>query len=373
MKRPTAAIDVDGVILKCIDYAITLANKEHGFNPPISIEEVDGWLPCGTRVDVLLKYFEDPEFFRNQPVIEGAKEFIHKLSEIAEVIFVTATPLKFMGIRAERLAEEFPEVPAENIYLCSKKNKIDADFLLDDGAHNVLESSVTYPVLMRRPWNRHVTGVLAVNTFDDFLQIVKTAIRGYCEPKVKHDKPALVAIVGPSGSGKTLLKDNMISKFKNVHNPISSTTRKKRDNEPDNAYHFISTEEFLKAEKNGELLESTSYAGHHYGLLKTDMDSVLNSGHHVISVLDMCGAMAIKAKYPDAVIAYVKRNKDDRIMSILNRNTDNEDKKRRLVSMDREVRNEELCDCVINNCGDIAAAVNELAAVMQRASSITLG
>ena len=90
-----------------------------------------------------------------------------------KVFISTSITPKFMGIRAERILEEFPEIPAEHIYMGSRKDKINVDILFDDGMHNVFRSNAAYPILMRRPWNQNATGMLAVNTYDEFLKLVE--------------------------------------------------------------------------------------------------------------------------------------------------------------------------------------------------------
>ena len=117
--RLSTALDIDDLLMECTSYAIRLANEKYKFNPPISLYEVDKWGKTGRRTDVIFEYFNDPEFYRTQPVYEGAKEFIDKLSQMTEVFVSTAIPPEFMGIRAKRIMEEFPQIPADHIYMCS--------------------------------------------------------------------------------------------------------------------------------------------------------------------------------------------------------------------------------------------------------------
>ena len=74
--RMSTALDVDDLLMECIPYAIKLANEKYKFDPPLTIYEVDHWGKLGTRADVIFEFFNDPEFFRTQPVLEGAKEFV---------------------------------------------------------------------------------------------------------------------------------------------------------------------------------------------------------------------------------------------------------------------------------------------------------
>jgi hypothetical protein len=110
---------------------------------------------------------------------------------MTEVFICTAVPPEFMGIRAQRIMEEFPEIPADHIYMGARKDNIHTDIMFDDAMHNILNSSAKYPVLMRRPWNQEATGMLAVNYYDEFLKIVEIIAEngwyGYDE-KYRSDK-----------------------------------------------------------------------------------------------------------------------------------------------------------------------------------------
>lgn len=369
--RFSVGLDCDDLLFSCIPYAVELANKEYNLMPPLTPEDITGWLPNGGRGDIILKYFSNPDFYVNQPILEGAKEFVRRLSEIAEVYFISSLPPICMGVRAMRLAKEFPEIPAENIYMGTKKEKIYTDFLFDDGAHNILRTSAAYPVLMRRPWNNHVTGVLAVNSYDDFLKIVEVVIDGYKEPKRKWREPVVMTLVGSSGSGKTYLSEKMLA-HSNIEKPVSTTTRNPRVSEDDNAYNFVSMEDFIKLKNSNSLLEYTMYAGNGYGLEKAAIDEVLRRGHHAIMVMDMCGAMAVKSRYPHAITVYVDRDKKSRILSVLERDTDNEEKTNRILSMEYEDRNEELCDYTVNNSQEIEKTVEEVEEIIRSISTVSL-
>jgi guanylate kinase len=177
--RLSVALDIDDVLVQCTEYAIKLANEKYKFDPPIQMPEVNKWGKTGKRTDVIHEFFKDADFYRTQPVMEGAKEFVKKLSTMTEVFVCTAIPPEFMGIRAQRIMEEFPEIPQDHIYMGSRKDKIDVDILLDDGMHNVFSSNANYPILMRRPWNQDATGILAVNTYEEFLKVVEVIADSY--------------------------------------------------------------------------------------------------------------------------------------------------------------------------------------------------
>ena len=99
--RMSTALDVDDLLMECIPYAIRLANEKYKFDPPLSIYEVDRWGPLNSRADVIFEFFDDPEFYENQPVIKGAREFVQKLTKMTDVFISTSIPPKYMGIRAQ--------------------------------------------------------------------------------------------------------------------------------------------------------------------------------------------------------------------------------------------------------------------------------
>lgn len=358
--KMSVALDVDDLLLECIPYAIRLANEKYGIEPPISIHEVDRWGHLGSRADVIFEYFKDPQFYENQPVIAGAKEFVRKLTKIAEVFISTSIPPEFMGIRAKRLMEEFPEIPVGNIYMGSRKDKISVDVLFDDGMHNVVKSNAKYPILMRRPWNQDATGMLAVNNYDEFLKLLEVIMKSNSsldDPVLKH--PCIVCLVGPSGSGKTKVAGKLIAQTESLEKLQSYTTKDPTSLKENDWYNYVSTQEFRKMLDAQELFESTMYAGHGFGSKKADVLKILETGKNVLTTMDICGAMALKCHFDNVVTIYIKRDRKTLIESILKKNSTIEDKTNRILAIDSEKSNIPLCDYVVYN-NDYEQAAREI-------------
>ena len=89
----STALDIDDLLMECTSYAIKLANEKYNFEPPLSLYEITGWGKLGKRSDVIHEFFSDPEFYRTQPVIEGAKEFVEKLTKITDVYVCPSCPI----------------------------------------------------------------------------------------------------------------------------------------------------------------------------------------------------------------------------------------------------------------------------------------
>ena len=358
--RLSTALDIDDLLMECIPYAIRLANEKYQFDPPLTIYEVDRWGKLGTRADVIFEFFTE-EFFRTQPVIKGAKEFVRKLSQMTEVYVCTSVYPEYMSIRIQRIMEEFPEIPQDHIYMGSRKDKINVDILFDDGMHNVSQSNATYPILMRKPWNQDATGMLAVNTYDEFLRLVEVISEGYnLKPgQIDPEVPGVVVLVGPSGSGKNEIARLLVKKSKAFEKLISYTTDATVGIQGGEWYHYISVEAFREMCENGEMFESTMYAGHHYGSCKKDVEAILAGGKNVLTVMDICGAMALKTHFPKVTTVYIQQNKRVLLKNLLQKPLSLDEKVRRILALEAEEKNAEICDYVVK-ADDFAAAAKEI-------------
>ena len=347
--RLSTALDIDDVLLECVPYAIRLANEKYRFDPPLTIYEVNRWGTQGTRADVIFEFMNDPEFYRNQPPIKGAREFVKKLSQMTEVFVSTAVWPQYMSLRYQRILEEFPEIPSDHILMGSRKDKIDVDILFDDGMHNVFSSNATYPILMRRPWNQEATGTLAVNNYDEFLKLVEVIADSYnVKPeRFSLNQPSIVVLVGPSGSGKNAVARDLLEQTDCFEKLVSYTTDETAVSQQDGWYHYVSEETFREMRESGQMFESTTYANHSYGSRKSDVEQILARGRHVLTVMDICGAMALKTHFPHVITIYIKREKKELLTAILEKESPIKDKVNRLLAIESETRNAQICDYVV--------------------------
>ena len=348
--RLSTALDIDDLLMECTAYAIRLANEKYHFDPPMTIYEKLTWGKTGQRIDSIYDYFRDPEFYRTQPVYPGAKEFVRRLTQMTDVYVSTAVPPEFMGIRAQRIFEEFPEIPPERIFMGSSKDKIHTDILFDDALHNILNSSAKYPILMRRPWNQEATGMLAVNNYDEFLKLVEVIADSYSVSAHPHPENGhnIVVLVGPSGSGKSKIATRVLARMPELEKLVSYTTKDPTAVEENQWYNYVSIQDFRRMCESGELLQSTMYAGHGYGSRRGDVEHILSQGKRVLTTMDICGAMSLKTYFKNVTSIYIKRDKKALMASILRKNSSIEDKVNRLSAIEYEQQNAELCDYVVS-------------------------
>ena len=336
MLRPKIGLDWDDVTAPFNSLAIEMANEKYQFEPPLELGEIDSWANEG-RAGVIKEFYLQEELYRRQKVSAKTKRAIEKLREIADVYFITAAYPQFMGLRARQILEEFPDFPPDNIILGNAKNLVQFDIVLDDAIHNVLESPATYPVLMRKPWNWKMTGLLSVNDMTEFEHLVKQIIHASQSKQVKLGGPSVLALVGPSGSGKTQIAKEPC-KEENVVSPKTYCTKKS------SKHKYLTEEEF----EQQNFFERTMYAGVKYGTKKEDIQSCLDAGCHVVMPLDMCGAIAMKRHFPTLII-FVSKDKEVLIQDILEEDFTIEEKTLRILSIDAEKRNREICDLVVDN------------------------
>ncbi len=358
--RIRVGLDVDDTLYECNSYAVSIINERHPDEEPIRIEDIKSWGGSERHGDERVALYSDPDFVSTQPISEGAQEFVKKLSEIADVFFITAVPARVMSARAERLVKDFPEIPAQNIIMGTRKDVISLDIMLDDGAHNISSSRAAYPVLFRKPWNTGLSGLLSVNSYDDFLHFCEMVRNSFAENFPKLSDGGVLCLVGPSGSSKTEIA-NGLTALDGFEKPLTSTTRPRRKTEGAEAYRFISEAQFLKEMKAGNYIETTVYSGYHFGTSERDISPIVENGHIAVIPIDICGAITLKNLYRRrCMLVFTRRDRAEAIKSIISRDIDIDDKTRRIMSLDFEYRNSEVCDVEINVGDDVNAAIGQI-------------
>lgn len=339
LKKLNIVVDVDDVLMDCNGYALRLLSAEDGVL--YSVKDITGWGINGTPVDRRLKFFNERFFFETQQPFEGARRFLNELMKKGDVTIVTAIDPRFVGERMRRIAQLFPEFPLDHVILGSRKDRVTADVMIDDGLHNLLSAKVTLPVLFDQPWNRSVSGICRVSGYDEVLTLVNL-ISGR---KVVEDRmPKVVCIVGPSGGRKHELADALCGRpeFKKVG---TVTTAEERRTGGMN----VSPERFEEMKSDGLFLENSYYSGDRYGVLKTDVDDVLTSGRNAVIVTDISGCLSAHLAYPGQCrILYLERDKRNCILSVISKpGLSPERMTDRIMSIDFEQKNAVLADCVI--------------------------
>jgi guanylate kinase len=116
----------------------------------------------------------------------------------------------------------------------------------------------------------------------------------------------LFVVSGPSGAGKDTLVDGLRRRHERLLYSVSATTRPPRAGERDGIdYFFLTREEFERRLAEDGFLEYRRYHENLYGTPRSFIDEALLTGYDVIMKPEVNGAIAIKERFPGAVLVFI--------------------------------------------------------------------
>ncbi len=119
-------------------------------------------------------------------------------------------------------------------------------------------------------------------------------------------KGCLTIISGFSGAGKGTVVKALMGKYDCYALSISATTRNPREGEVNGREYFFKTrEEFEEMIAQDALYEYAQYVSNYYGTPKAYVQEQLQAGKDVILEIEVQGALAVKAKNPEAVLIFI--------------------------------------------------------------------
>jgi len=118
--------------------------------------------------------------------------------------------------------------------------------------------------------------------------------------------PFPLVLSSPSGAGKSTIARALLAAREDLGYSVSATTRAPRPGEVNGRdYHFLSPGEFERRVAAGEFVESAEYSGARYGTLKAEIARILGSGRHPVLDIEIEGARAVRAAFPQSVLVFV--------------------------------------------------------------------
>jgi guanylate kinase len=116
----------------------------------------------------------------------------------------------------------------------------------------------------------------------------------------------LFIVSGPSGSGKTTLCKDLVKLINGIQFSVSYTTRlPRKDEQPGEAYHFVSRETFFAMIDKGEFAEWAEIYGHLYGSSRSFIEQTLGKGNDLLFDIDGQGSRQLKKNYPRAITIFL--------------------------------------------------------------------
>jgi guanylate kinase len=178
----------------------------------------------------------------------------------------------------------------------------------------------------------------------------------------------LVVLAGPTAVGKGTVSAYIREHFPEVWLSVSATTRSPRPGEVDGVhYHFVSTSEFARMERDGELLESAVVHGrNHYGTPRRPVEEALAAHRMALLEIDLQGARQVRQNMPEAFFVFLAPPSwEELVRRLVGRGTeDEEERTRRLETAKVELAAEAEFDVTIVN-DDVRRAAEELVHLMR--------
>lgn len=173
----TMAIDIDDICAQLMTEWLRRYNKD--YNDNVTEREILGWgvgnfvkPECGNK---MYEYLNDPSIYDNVKTTRGALEGVKQLRKWGHrIVFVTATVIPSAGRKFKWLNDNGFNVSIKDYIEASDKSLIMADYMFDDRYENVAGFKGT-GILMTRPWNKNQVYHLRVNSWKEFLNIIRKA------------------------------------------------------------------------------------------------------------------------------------------------------------------------------------------------------
>jgi len=118
----------------------------------------------------------------------------------------------------------------------------------------------------------------------------------------KIERGKILVFSAPSGAGKNTLIDHLMEDVPGLVYSISATTRAPRPGEEHGThYFFLDKDEFEAKVVDGDFAEWELVHGNYYGTPRAFIESVVESGRHIVMDIDVFGKVKFDRSYPEAV------------------------------------------------------------------------
>jgi guanylate kinase len=115
----------------------------------------------------------------------------------------------------------------------------------------------------------------------------------------------IIVLSGPGGVGKGTIVRALLKVDDRLALSRSWTTRRQRPGEPDDAYVFVSRDDFERHIAGEGFLEWTEFLGNYYGTPVPTRGTDLADHRDLILEIEVQGALQIRAMHPDALMIFV--------------------------------------------------------------------
>jgi guanylate kinase len=178
----------------------------------------------------------------------------------------------------------------------------------------------------------------------------------------------LLVVAGPSGVGKGSIVARLKATEPSLRWSVSWTTRAARPGEVDGVdYRFVTREEFVRLRDAGGFLEWFEVYGDLKGTPDAPVRDYLAAGDDVLLEIDVQGALAVRDRYPDALLVFVRPpSREAQRERLLKRGQDTPAAiETRLAAAAEEELQADRFDAVVVN-DDVDRATAQVTAILER-------
>lgn len=180
MKKLTILIDMDDTIENFCQTLIDILNEKHGLH--ITIDNVTEWdlskaFPTLTKHQIFAPTYTK-EFWERVKPLPGAIENVKQLIDDGhDIVIVTASAPESVPLKLNHfLFRHFPFIKRTNVIVCSRKQMVRGDVMIDDAPHN-LEGGDYIKIMMsanhNKSYNTDMNGMRRVRNWDEAYQCVR--------------------------------------------------------------------------------------------------------------------------------------------------------------------------------------------------------
>jgi guanylate kinase len=167
----------------------------------------------------------------------------------------------------------------------------------------------------------------------------------------------IIVVSGPGGVGKSTIVEALVQRDDRLWLCRSWTTRERRPGEAENAYVFVTREQFQKRIADNGFLEWTEFIGNFYGTPLPEAPP----GRDIVLEIEVDGASQVKSMHPDAMLLFVLPPTREEQRARLRGRGDVEQKveQRLQKAEDEEPVGKAIADFVLIN-DDLTATIDEM-------------
>ena len=167
----------------------------------------------------------------------------------------------------------------------------------------------------------------------------------------------IIVVSGPGGVGKSTIVEALVQRDDRLWLSRSWTTRERRPGEAEDAYVFVTREQFQQRIADNGFLEWTEFIGNMYGTPNPEAPA----GRDIVLEIEVDGASQVKKMHPDAMLLFVLPPTREEQRARLQGRGDVEQKveQRLRKAEDEEPIGKALADFVLIN-DDLNATIDEM-------------